>query len=151
MRLARISGIGIWALSALLSAGSAGARDGRDFAGQFSFTHVGQRSGQVEATLVLRLFNYSGADLRQATISVRPDRPAEPAAFAPVRLWPVGQSIVVSLPLTIPRDEYERWSRTQPEVFVEYRDSQGRAWQRAAQLRRRPLQPLAQAHTGGEN
>jgi hypothetical protein len=151
MRLVRFSRIGMLALSAVLAAGVAAAKDGRDFVGQFSFAHVSQHGGQVEGTLALRLFNYSGADLRQASIMVHPAHPAEPAAIAPIRLWPDGRSIVVSRPLTIPRGEFERWSRTQPEVFIEYRDAQGRTWRRSVQLRRRPLLPSAEVHAGGEN
>ncbi len=55
--------------------GPAGAKDGRDFSGYYSLTNVTEKGGQVEFTLALQLFNYSGADLKQAVVTVRRSPP----------------------------------------------------------------------------
>ena len=73
MRLTRLFAGGHVALFALimLFTAAAGAKDGRDFAGYYSLTNVAEKGGAVELTLALQLFNYSGADLKQAVVTVR--------------------------------------------------------------------------------
>jgi hypothetical protein len=146
MRLTSFSRAGILALFALsvLFTGPAGAKDGRDFAGHYSLTNATEKSGQVELTLTLQLFNYSGADLKQAVVTVRAPHPVPEvlASFAPIKLWRSGKDVVVSQQLTIARDEYQRWSaRTQPRVFVGYSGEDGHAIQGWAQLSRLPIIP----------
>jgi hypothetical protein len=127
-----------------LTALTAVAKDGRDFAGHYSLTSVNEKGSQVELTLALQLFNYSGADLKQAVVTVRssPPAPGVLGSFAPIKLWRSGSDVVVRQQLTIPRDEFERWStRTQPAVFIGYRDEDGHTYRRWAQLSRRPIIP----------
>jgi hypothetical protein len=143
MRLTSFSRAGIIALFALpvLLTAPAGAKDGRDFAGHYSLTNITEKDGQVELTLALQLFNYSGADLKQAAITIRPAPPVPGvvASFAPIKLWRNGSEGVVSQQLTIAPADYQRWSnRTQPAVFIGYSDDQGRACLRSAQLNRLP-------------
>jgi hypothetical protein len=123
---------------------SAVAKDGRDFAGHYSLTNVIEKGSQVELTLALQLFNYSGADLQQAVVTVRssPPGPGVLATFAPIKLWRSGSEVVVRQQLTIAREEYLHWStRTQPAVFIGYSDEDGHAYRRWAQLSRLPMIP----------
>jgi hypothetical protein len=144
MRLTSFSRAGILALSALsiLFTAPAGAKDGRDFAGHYSLTDVTEEGDQVELTLTLQLFNYSGADLKQGVVTVLPAPPAPGvlAKFAPIKLWRSGNDVVVSQQLTIASEEYKQWStRIQPAVFIAYNDEEGHACLRSAQLRRLPM------------
>jgi hypothetical protein len=132
------------ALAALpiLFTAQAGAKDGRDFAGHYSLTNVIDKGSQVELTLTLQLFNYSGADLKQGVVTVHPAPPIPGvlATFAPIKLWRSGSDVVVSEQLTIAREEYKQWSaRVQPAVFIGYSDEEGHTYLRSAQLRRLPL------------
>ena len=148
MRLTSFSRAGILALFALpvLFTVPAGAKDGRDFAGHYNLTNISEKDGQVELTLTLQLFNYSGADLKQAVVTIHAPHavPGVLASFAPIKLWRSGSAVVVSQQLTIPRAEFERWStRIQPPVFIGYSDEDGHAFERSAQLSRSPLIPPA--------
>ena len=144
MRLTSFSRTGILALFALpmLFTAAAGAKDGRDFAGHYSLTNVTEKGSQVELTLVLQVFNYSGADLKQAVVAVRsaPPVPAVLESSAPIKLWRNGSGVVVSQQVTIAREEFERWStRMQPAVFIGYSDAEGHSYHRWAQLSRTPI------------
>jgi hypothetical protein len=143
MQQTRFSAAGIFALfaSAVIFTAPAAAKDGRDFAGYYSLTNVTETAGQVEFTLALHLFNYSGADLKQAVVTLR-SAPFGPGAlndFAPIKLWRNGSDVVVTQPIAIPREDFRRWSpRTPPAVSIGYRDEDGHAYRRPVQLSRRP-------------
>lgn len=147
MQLTSFSRAGMLALFALtmLFTGTAGAKDGRDFAGYYSLTDVAGKGGAVELTLALHLFNYSGADLKQAVVTVRPSPgPGLLGSFAPIKVWRNGSDVVMRQQITMPRDVFERWSpRNQPAVFIGYSDENGHSYQRPAQLSRRPMIPEA--------
>jgi hypothetical protein len=135
--------------SALTSV-TAMAKDGRDFAGNYSLTNVTEKGEQVEVTLGLLLFNYTGADLRGAAVTVRPFRP-EPSgprvegSFAPIQLWRSGRDVVLHQQLTVSKDEFQGWSRsTPPIILITYNDGAGRH-QRPVQLSRRPVLPASPA------
>jgi len=143
MRQTSFSRAGVFALfaSAVLFTAPAGAKDGRDFGGHYNLTKVIDKEGQVELTLALQLYNYSGADLKQAVIMLREaaPRPGVLGSFPPIKLWRNGKDVVVRRQVTIPRADFERWStRVQPAVFVRYSQN-GRAVERWAQLSRSPL------------
>jgi hypothetical protein len=143
MHRTSFSAAGVLALfaSAVIFTAPAAAKDGRDFAGYYSLTNVTENGGQVEFTLALHLFNYSGADLKQAVVTVRsaPFGPGILSNFAPIKLWLSGRDVVVSQPIAIPREDFRRWSfRTPPAVFIGYRDEDGHAYRRPVQLSRRP-------------
>jgi hypothetical protein len=91
MRLTSFSRAGMLALFALtvLFTAPAVAKDGRDFAGHYSLTNVTEKGSQVEFMLALQLFNYSGADLQQAVVTVRASFPGPGVlgSFAPIKLW----------------------------------------------------------------
>lgn len=148
MRFTGFSRAGIVALFALLTlfAAAAVAKDGRDFAGHYSLTTVTEKGDQVELTLALQLYNYSGADLKQAVVTVHAPHavPGMVATFAPIKLWRNDGDVIVRQQLTIPRAEYLRWStRVQPPVFIGYTDENGHSLERFAQLSRSPIIPEA--------
>jgi hypothetical protein len=138
--------------ASVLTSVNAVAKDGRDFAGHYSLTNVNDQGSHVELTLALHLFNNSGADLQQAVVTVRPSHagPDVLGTFAPIKLWRSGRDIVVRQQLTIPREQYQRWSTgTQPSVFIGYSTEDGRQLQRWAQLSRRPIIPDIPAPPSG--
>jgi len=137
---------------ALLAIGAAvaPAKDGRDFGGFYSLTGATPDGGQVHVTLSLQLFNYSGADLDQATVAVR-SGPPESITFGTydaVRDWRDGAGVAFTLHLTIPEAAYESWRRRrQPAISIVNRDGEGRTWERAAQVSRRTSIDLADHNT----
>lgn len=127
---------------AVLTSVNASAKDGRDFAGHYSLTSVTDKGSEVELQLALQLFNYSGADLKQAVVTVRESapKPGVVGTFAPIKLWHNGKDIVVKQQVTISQEEFRRWtSRGQPAVFIGYRNEEGRPTLRFAQLSRSPI------------
>jgi len=124
----------------LLAAVQAIAKDGRDFAGFYSLAGVAEQGDAVRVTLELQLFNYSGADLKDAVIAVR-QSPGLPdlGSFAPIPHWRSGHDVAVSRQFTVPRREFEQWStHGQPDVVVTHTDSDGQTWRGTAQLTQRP-------------
>jgi hypothetical protein len=119
------------------------AENGRDFAGHYCLTNAVEKGNQVDLTLGVWLFNFSGADLKGAEVTVRGQHPGPVlGSFAPIMLWRSGRDVVLRQQLTIPREEFRHWSeRMQPNVFVSYHDEDGQPHQRWAQLSRRPVLP----------
>jgi hypothetical protein len=136
-----LTGMIVLLLALALATSAAIAKDGRDFAGQYALTKTGEQGEQVQVTLVLHLMNYSGTDLEQAVIAVHPSPPGpeQPVAFAAAGYWRNASDVVASRGLTISRDEYQRWRRSQPDVFIVYTDDRGRERRAWAQLSRRPV------------
>ena len=120
------------------------AKDGRDFAGFYSLTDINEKADQVQVTLTLQLFNYSGVDLNQVVIHVRQSSPeaAALATFAPIQHWRNGQDVVVSQAFTVGRVEFEQWStHGQPNIFVLHSDEDGQTLRQSVQLTQRPQVP----------
>ena len=144
LRLSRAGSVAVFA-SLLLATIAAVAKDGRDFAGFYSLTDVHEQGEQVQVTLGLQIFNYSGADLRQAVVTVRQSHPgiAVLGTSAPIELWRANARVIVKQDVTLSRDEFERWSgHSQPAVFVVYRDASGQERQAWTQLSQRPAVPF---------
>ena len=135
------------ALAAMLSATAAApAKDGRDFAGFYSLTNATRQADQVRVTVTMQLFNYSGADLTQASVIVRETSPGDRVlgSYAPIELWHNGADLKVAMHILVPLQEYARWGgRLQPAVLVINHDDQGREWQRTVQVSRRATISLA--------
>jgi hypothetical protein len=117
------------------------AKDGRDFAGSYRITHATQQDDQMILTFEAHLQNNSGADLKQAVVTIRPSRPAPAplAQFQPVKSWRNHADVTLTQHFTVSRVEYERWLKgSQPALFVIYHDASGQRWERFAQVSRRP-------------
>lgn len=118
------------------------AKDGRDFAGFYSLRDVQDNGADVRATLVFRLYNYSGADLTQAAVIVRETPPDSRtiARFPSISAWTDGTDVIIHQQVTIPRAEFQQWSeRGQPNVFILYKDDHGRTLHKTAQMSPHPV------------
>src|SRR5580692_12415076 len=51
------------------------AKDTRNFAGSYRMTEVAKQAGNVQVRLSLRVINYSGADVSNASISLKSSLP----------------------------------------------------------------------------
>lgn len=143
MRLVSFPWLRAAALAAIVF--TAAAKDGRDFAGFYSLTDVSEQGDQIQVTLDIQLFNYSGADLKQTNVSVYPSRnPMEPLhSFSPVSIWRSRGYVVLKQTLLVSREQFEEWaSGTQPNLAIVYTDASGEARERSAQLSRRPQIPF---------
>jgi hypothetical protein len=117
------------------------AKDGRDFAGSYRITHATELNDQMVLTFEARLQNNSGADLKQAVVTIRPSRPAPAplAQFQPVKTWRNHADVTLTQQLTVSKLEYDRWLKgSQPALMVIYHDAAGQRWERFAQVSRRP-------------
>ena len=117
-------------------------KDGRNFGGHYNITDVTQVGDRVQVTLSLQIFNYSGEELKQAVVTLRESHPASGVidTFDPIPAWRSEKSITLRRQVTITRDEYRRWTtKGQPNVFVIYRDADGRQFEWTAQLSLRPM------------
>jgi len=127
--------------AALVLTTTAFGKDGRNFGGQFNLAGVAEKGDYVQMTLALQIFNYSGAELKQAVVTLRESHPASTVIqiFDPIPAWAVDKSVTLTRQVTITRDEYLRWTASgQPNVSVAYRDAGGRQWEWTAQLNLRP-------------
>jgi predicted RNA-binding protein with TRAM domain len=142
------------AVAVLLAAlGAAGvfAKGAREFAGFYRIVQATNQGDQVEVRISLRVFNYSQADVQDATISLLSSRPHGPRA---AQTWekeqPSFQGVVLRFnehqvvpPLegtfTVPVREYERWLKgAQPHFVIGYQDASGEPQHRGIELMRRP-------------
>ena len=120
----------------LLICPPAWATGGRDFAALYQLSQVSDLGEQVRVSLALRFFNYSGADITGATVSLQESKHPwlSHGAFQSVS---VGQSSSIRLHDTflIPKDEYERWRRgATPYVRITFKDGKGKPQQEKIQL-----------------
>jgi hypothetical protein len=143
--------VAVAALLAALAATRVFAKGAREFAGFYRIvqaTHLGE---QVEVRISLRVFNYSEADVQDATISLASSRPHAPQhAQAWEKEQPSFQGVVLHVnehqavpPLegtfTIPAREYQRWLKgAQPHFVIDYQDASGEPQHRVIELMRRP-------------
>jgi hypothetical protein len=117
------------------------AKDGRDFAGSYRITQATPHEDQMILTFEARLQNNSGADLKQAVVTIHPSRPAPAplAQFQPVKAWKNHAHVTLTQQLTVSKFEYDRWLKgSQPALMVIYHDANGQRWERFAQVSRRP-------------
>jgi hypothetical protein len=125
----------------LLAAVPAHAANGRDFAGFYEIGNVIQQGSTVRLTFSVRLFNYSGAKVSGATLTLR-DRLLlqQINASFPSLSFRDHESVRCSAEVTISRFEYERWQRGGvPNLFIEFQDSKGNLVRRRAELVQRPV------------
>jgi len=134
----------VLAIAAIMTAALSMAKDGRDFAGFYKIANVAESGGRIELTLTLQIYNYSDADLNQAVVAVHASNPGTEvlATFAPVELWRKGSDAILTQTISIPKDEYDRWTHDQPAITITYSDADRQEWQRTAQLSERAALPL---------
>jgi hypothetical protein len=127
------------------------AKGARQFAGFYRILQATNQDGRVEVRISLRVFNYSEADVQDATIRLVSSRPHPPgAAEAWEKEQPAFQGVTLHVnerqvvpPLegtfTVPAREYERWLKgAGPRFVIDYQDDSGEAHHQAIELMRRP-------------
>jgi hypothetical protein len=104
----------------------AGANN-RDFAGTYSVSDASQSGDTWTLTFSAKVFNYSGADVSNATLRlVDPLLPNTVyATFTGISI-PDRESAVVSSSVTIPAREYQSWQQgAPPRLTIEFTDASG--------------------------
>jgi hypothetical protein len=127
-------------LAFLFSAFRAGADNGRDFAGMYNLVDTTDLGEQIRFEFRLRVFNYSGTDLSNATITLQD-------SFVPGSVyWSVddvsiapNESTVLTQTVTVPKREYDQWQQGgQPNVTIRFRDSKNQNRKQRVELLRQP-------------
>jgi hypothetical protein len=127
------------------------AKGAREFAGFYKILEATNQDDTVEVRLSLRIFNYSEADVQDATISLVSSLPHPPgAAEAWEKEQPAFQGVALHVnerqavpPLeatfTVPAREYQQWLKgAGPHFVIDYQDASGEPQHRAIELMRRP-------------
>ena len=128
---------GILVCLILLALGTAAAKDGRDFAGFYQVSEVVEFVEEFQVTLTVRVFNYSGADVNNATIMLEDSfLPGEPyGSFITPVYFQDRESVRLSDRFTIPRREYEGWQEGRtPRLTIDYMDADGNTIRRPIEL-----------------
>jgi hypothetical protein len=140
----RIAVVTKWLLGSLLVvmiATLAFAADARNFAGQYRITNATPSAGEMSVTMNLRFFNFSGADVSNATITLRSPRdPNANYASISAPLIAAGKDFnQLSLKVTVPAIEYKRWSQGgSPYVAISYTNAAGKTESGVVELVRLP-------------
>ena len=128
---------GILVCLILLALGTVAAKDGRDFAGFYQVSEVVEFVEEFQVTLTVRVFNYSGAEVNDATIMLEDSfLPGEPyGSFITPVYFQDRESVRLSDRFTIPRREYEGWQEGRtPRLTIEFMDANGNTIRRPIEL-----------------
>lgn len=112
--------------------------DGRDFAGFYGVADVQDLGEDVSLTLKLRVFNYSGADVSDATLRLRGNLALEDTYGSFAEVWIMtGESVRLEGTFVLPRHEYEQWEKgATPHLRIEFSDAAGRPTEQVVELGR---------------
>lgn len=125
-----------------LSAGTASAKNGRDFAGVYSVSSVVDQGNQMLLTLHVQVQNNSDADVKQAVLTLREFGGGPLGAFQTVKLWRNHADVKLAQQFIVPKRVFESWHKgAQPALMVVTRDASGQRHDRFVQLRSRPALP----------
>lgn len=126
---------GLLALFTLFAIPPAHAVDGRDFAGVYQYARTADNGSLQQVSLSLRLFNYSGTDVTNATVALNGDAPAETyGSIAGVSIS-ADAGVPVSGSFSIPAAEYESWQGGGvPRLSIEFTDAAGHQVYRIIEL-----------------
>ncbi len=105
------------------------AVDGRDFAGFYDVTNpIDLGNGTEQVTLAVQVFNYSGVDVSNATITLRDtvDLGTDFGSYTgPISILQ-DNAVVLSGNFNISQDEYARWQNGgAPSLRIDYQDASG--------------------------
>jgi hypothetical protein len=139
--------VALTACVASVGVASVFAKGMREFAGSYRILQATNQDGQVEVRISLRVFNYSQADVKGATISLTSSLPYPPrAGEAWEKEQPSFQGVTLPLnerqaapPLegafTVPASEYARWLKgVGPQFVIDYQDACGKPHHRDIEL-----------------
>ena len=114
------------------------AAEGRDFAGSYQLSDIVDQGDMVLATFTTRVFNYSDADLSEATVVL--DSRLVPGqtywSFPSVSIVNRG-SVRLRHAITIPKAEYIAWQQgARPNLHVDTANADGTSLRRMVELAR---------------
>jgi hypothetical protein len=143
--------VAVAACLAVFGAARVLAKGAREFAGFYRIVQATNQGDKVEVRISLRIFNYSEADVQDATISLTSSLPHPPRTgeawekeqpcFQGVTLRVNERQAVPPLEGTfiVPAREYQQWLKgAQPHFVIDYQDASGKPQHRAIELARRP-------------
>src|SRR5947208_4240777 len=114
------------------------AADGRDFAGSYQLTDIVDQGDTVLATFTTRVFNYSDADVSDATLVLDSRLVSGQTywSFPSVSIANRG-SVRLRCAVTIPRAEYNLWQQgSRPNLHVDTANADGTSLRRMVELTR---------------
>lgn len=125
----------------LLCAPLAPAKNGRDFAGFYELTDVSELGDGYQLTFTVRVFNYSDADVNNASLFLQDA--SEPgktyAAFTGVYMHD-RENVRLSSLVTVPRREYESWRQGRsPALEIQFTETGGKTVRRRVELLQMPV------------
>jgi len=133
-------------LASLLLVSVAAAGNGREFSGYFDVSGTQNQGEFIQVTLHLKLFNHGTEDAKSVIVTLLDTSPAMTLRgnFQPLKVWKSQKFVEMSQQFTVSKREFGEWMAApgQPNVVILYQDSNGRTWQKGAQLSRRPLAPV---------
>ena len=145
LRLSRGLVVGILLAALMLVTVAATANSGREFSGYFDVSGVQEQGDLVQVTLHLKLFNHSDADAKSVIVTLVDSSPAMTLRgnFQPVKVWKSQQFIEMSQEFSVTKREFREWMAppAQPNLIILFQDSNGKSWQKGAQISRRPMVP----------
>ncbi len=111
-------------------------KNGRDFAGTFQIQNSVELGGMVQATLLLRVFNYSALDVHEATLtlvdSVHPHGALGSMAGVSI---PPRRNTQLKAEFTVPEREFQKWRNgSAPRLVLELPDAKGVKVRRPVEL-----------------
>jgi hypothetical protein len=143
--------VAVAAFLATLGAARVLAKGAREFAGFYKILQATNQGDKVQVRISLRVFNYSEADVKDATISLESPLPHAPGAgeawekeqpsLRGVALHVNERQVVPPLEatFTVTAGEYQRWLKgAGPHFVISYQDASGMPRHRAIELMRRP-------------
>lgn len=112
------------------------AKDGRDFAGFYQLTDLSEQGDNYHATLKLRVFNYSEADVAGATVRLSSSLTSDETYYSFTGVSVENHdSVRLSGEVNIPREEYELWQKgASPELRLELVDDSGATRERKIEV-----------------
>jgi len=115
------------------------AKNGRDFAGSYQILQATEQGDEVEVQLSLRVFNYSSANVTDATIALQ--RSLRNPTFDGVTLNVNEHKTVPPLvgTFTISGRDYAAWlNGTRPPFVIEFTDASGKVHREKIEMVRIP-------------
>ncbi len=127
----------------LATVATAANSSGREFSGYFDVSDVQEQGDLVQVTLHLKLFNHGDEDAKSVIVTLVDSSPAMTLRgnFQPVKTWKHQQFIEMSQEFSVTKREFREWMAppAQPNLIILYEDTNGKSWQKGAQISRRPL------------
>jgi len=83
----------------------------RDFPATYRITEVSEQANQVQLTLTVTLRNFSGADIRDCTVTLNSIEPQSESigSFPRIELLPSDKDTAVTESFTLTTGEYAQW------------------------------------------